>query len=176
MDSRHHTGILQEKRRTFQNRGRIQYLETNWATKLPSWERTSPFLRPPLSRCYSFSQEWGILNMTRSLQGTSKHHPHGFWKMPCQAVQVSPVTEHVLGYQWWAPCCSNDDWSTNPPPGPRTLARNTPWKINGWFTYKSPTRKGKWSEPNLHEDMFHLNLQGCKALWSVLMIGGGGVR
>lgn len=33
-------GFLKKKRHTFQNRGRIQYLETNWATKLSSWELT----------------------------------------------------------------------------------------------------------------------------------------
>ena len=33
--------------------------------------------------------------------------------------------------------------------------RHTPWKINGWFTYKSPMkRKENESKPNLREDMF----------------------
>ena len=37
----------------------------------------------------------------------------------------------------------------------------TPWKINGWNLQITHERKGKSSEPNLHEDMFHVNLQGC---------------
>ena len=30
----------------------------------------------------------------------------------------------------------------------------TPWRINGRNLQPSPIQKGKWSEPNLHEDMF----------------------
>ena len=116
-------GFFKKKRRPFQNRGWI-------------WTRSLEGAPPTVGECWIIWAE--PLEVRPNIQMT-----HGFWKPTCQAVQVSPVTEHVLGYQWWAPCCSNDDWSTNPPPGPRTLARNTPWKINGWFTYKSPTRKGK---------------------------------
>ena len=37
----------------------------------------------------------------------------------------------------------------------------TPWKINMVHLQITHEKKGKWSEPNLHEDMFHVNLQGC---------------
>ena len=30
----------------------------------------------------------------------------------------------------------------------------TPWKINGWNIQITHEKKGKWSEPNLYEDMF----------------------
>ena len=36
----------------------------------------------------------------------------------------------------------------------------SPWRLTPG-TYKSPICKGTWSEPNLHEDMFHVNRQGC---------------
>ena len=41
----------------------------------------------------------------------------------------------------------------------------------GRLTAGSPTaisheKKGKWSEPNLHEDMFHVNLPGCTFSWT----------
>ena len=36
----------------------------------------------------------------------------------------------------------------------------TPWKMNGWNLQPS-TMKRKENEPNLHEDMFHINLPGC---------------
>ena len=42
--------------------------------------------------------------------------------------------------------------------GQRNLLKTTPWKLNGWNPMK---RKGEWSEPNLHEDVFHVNLQVC---------------
>ena len=38
----------------------------------------------------------------------------------------------------------------------------TPWKINGWNLQITHEKKGTWSEPNLHEDMFHVDLQVCK--------------
>ena len=44
----------------------------------------------------------------------------------------------------------------------------TPWSR---LTANSPTaisheKKGKWSEQNLHEDMFHVNLPGCTFSWT----------
>ena len=36
----------------------------------------------------------------------------------------------------------------------------TPWKINGWNLQITHSESRKGSEPNLHEDMFHANLQG----------------
>ena len=49
----------------------------------------------------------------------------------------------------------------------------TPWKINGWNLEITHETKGKRSEPNLHEDMFHVYLQGCIVMgrwWMILGI------
>ena len=45
--------------------------------------------------------------------------------------------------------------------------KETPWKMNGWFTYKSPMkrfRKMIWYEPNMI--LFYVNLQGCNGTWT----------
>ena len=47
----------------------------------------------------------------------------------------------------------------------------TPWKMNMVHLQITNEKKGKWSEPNLHEDMFHVNLQGgiLKKLFILLL-------
>ena len=47
----------------------------------------------------------------------------------------------------------------------------TPWKINGWNLQPSPKKKGKWSEPNLHDEMVHVNLPGWNC-WFLCFFGG----
>ena len=46
-----------------------------------------------------------------------------------------------------------------------------PKKINGgWnlqITINHPWKEGKWSEPNIHGIMFHLNLQGCIQMFNL---------
>ena len=53
------------------------------------------------------------------------------------------------------------------------FSKRNPWcpKNPGRLTAENPTNhpfiyKGTWSEPNLHEDMFHVNLQGCMMFWN----------
>ena len=43
-------------------------------------------------------------------------------------------------------------------------AGNTPWKMNGWFTYSHHPIKRKEHDLNqtFRELLFHVNLQGCK--------------
>ena len=37
----------------------------------------------------------------------------------------------------------------------------TPWKINGWNLEITHLEKGRLSEPNLHDNVTAVNLQGC---------------
>ena len=50
--------------------------------------------------------------------------------------------------------------------GPQHMppARNTPWKINGWFTYSHHPFRKENDLPNLHDYVPAVNLPGCKAL------------
>ena len=42
----------------------------------------------------------------------------------------------------------------------RLWPMTTPWKISGWFTWKSAVWKGK-SSSKLHDIGYHVNFQGC---------------
>ena len=49
--------------------------------------------------------------------------------------------------------------STSWPRNHQIYKMDTPWKIKVEPTAITHEKKGKWSEPNLHEDVFYVNLQ-----------------
>ena len=100
--------------------------------------------------------------------------------LDCSTTFVVPTLwNHPITSQWFPPALGgtyvvsfDDDVSEISwlPRGTKTWLgwcedvnqwHGTPWKINGWNLQPSPMNgKENDSEPNLHEDMFHVNFQG----------------
>ena len=80
-----------------------------------------------------------------------------FGKVLSPGVYLNTITFNESYQSSWS--CAARDFERRCPPRTQQVMVH-PGRLTAG-TYKSPIWKGKWSEPNLHEDMFHVNLPGC---------------